>query len=207
MKLRPRLAAALLALAACGGDDDGETVAEPSAISSTCTPPADCLPIVSLVNIGVCCSDTLRCGFDLTPIASARPMYPELGSVFEVDPDKPCWPRANLFLEHPSPNTERIQVAGGDDVLITPTCQGRLFTTTPLPGCCTPNNTCGYDTHLARNTFHELARASEAAFSEPECLTAAALNAELRANDLAAWAYVPAASGTCDYEALDAMLR
>lgn len=204
-----RHAITLLLLAACGGGGDSAPTTleeEPSAISTSCTPPPDCLPIVALVNIDVCCSDTLRCGFDLTPVAAIAPMYPEIAGVLDLDPAKPCWPRSKLYRELPSSAAERVRVEDGADVLIAPSCQGRLFTATPLPGCCMPDDTCGYDTHLARNTFHELARASEAAFEHPECLSASALNAELKANDLAAWAYVPAASGTCDYQALDALL-
>lgn len=121
-----------LTFAACGGDAPAPaTMERPSAISVACVPPPDCLPIVSLVNIDVCCSDTLRCGFDLSP------------------------------------------------------------------------NICGYDTHLARDTFDELSDSSlHPAFAKPECWTASELNAQLRDNDLAAWAYVPDASGRCDYAAL-----
>lgn len=33
---------------------------QPSAISAAGVPPVDCSPLVSLIDIGVCCSDTLR---------------------------------------------------------------------------------------------------------------------------------------------------
>jgi len=209
---RGSLGFVVLVLAACGGDDNDaderepEVLEQPSAISPTCEPPPDCLPIVSLINIGVCCSDTLRCGFDLSPVAAVGPMYPELKGVFEVDPEKPCVPRSQAFLELPRPEPTRIVVDAGPDVLITPSCTGRGFTTTPLAGCCLPNNACGYDTHLVRSTFVALSKASDVAFTQPECLTASELNAQLTANGLAAWAYLPAATGTCDYAALDAML-
>ena len=197
------------ALAACGGGDVPvpETREQPSAISATCVPPPDCLPIVSLVHIDVCCSDTLRCGFDLSPIAAVAPMYPELAGVFDVDPDKPCWPRSQAYVAMLSSQPARVAVEGGDDVLIAPTCEGRVFTATPLPGCCRPDNSCGYDTHLARNTFDELAGSGpHAAFAKPECWSASELNAQLEDNGLAAWAYVPEASGSCNYEALSASL-
>jgi hypothetical protein len=127
--------------------------------------------------------------------------------LFDVESGKPCWPRSQVFLELPSPEPARIAVDGGQDVLITQSCTGRGFTTTPLAGCCLPNNTCGYDTHIARSTFVALSKASSIGFTQPECLTASELNAQLAANGLAAWAYLPAATGTCDYAALDAMLQ
>jgi hypothetical protein len=206
-----------LALAACGGDDDGddeaaivqdsEAAEQPSAVSATCQPPPDCLPIVSLINLGVCCSDTLRCGLDLSPIAAIAPMYPELASMFELDPARPCTPRSRIFSEVNSPQPKRIAVDGGVDVLIAPTCLGRLFTATPMAGCCLNNNTCGYDTHLANGTFRELSGAAAGTFAVPRCLTATELNALLAANDLAAWSHVPKANGTCDYATLDAALK
>lgn len=202
-----------LALAACGGDDesvnepDAEAREQPSVISATCQPPPDCLPIVSLINIGVCCSDTLRCGLDLSPIAAVAPMYPELAGMFELDPTKPCTPRSRIFAEVSSAQPKRIAVDGGVDVLIAPTCQGRLFTATPMAGCCLSNNTCGYDTHLANATFRELAGAAPGTFGVAQCVTATELNAKLAANGLAAWSHVPKANGSCDYATLDAALK
>lgn len=201
----PRLFGLLL-LAACAGGDDDDVREQPSAISSRCTSPPDCLPIVSLINIDVCCSEQLRCGFDLTAIVETAPMYPEIAEVFEVDPDKPCWPRSRIFLPLPETEPQRVSGEGGADVLITPSCQGRLFTATPLAGCCLPDNTCGYDTHLARNTFRELAGLSDGAFEQPQCLSASELNTQLAAHELAAWAYIPPSSGSCDYARLDAEL-
>lgn len=181
---------------------------QPSEISASCEPPPECLPIVSLINLGVCCSETLACGLDVSPITSAAPMYPELATRFDIDPEKPCWPRSRIFLEVPTPASSRIEVADGDDVLIAPSCAGRLVTTTPMLGCCRPDNTCGYDTHLVRETFHSLSRgASAEAFTQPECLTASELNTRLRDHELAAFAYVPASEGECDHAALDAELR
>jgi hypothetical protein len=207
---RAWLAAGCAVLAACGGGDAraSETLEQPSAISAACVPPPDCLPIVSLVNIDVCCSDTLRCGFDLSSTAALEPMYPELTGVLDVDPDKPCWPRSQIYLKLPSSRAARVAVDGGPDVLIAPSCQSRVFAATPLPGCCLPDDSCGYDTHFARNTFEELSgTGAHPAFAEPRCWSASELNAQLEANGLAAWAYVPDASGECDYAALSAALR
>jgi hypothetical protein len=205
-----------VALAACGGEDHAVTAQadaaepseRPSAISADCTPPPDCLPIVSLINLDVCCSDTLRCGFDLTPIAAIAPMYPELASVVDVDPEAPCWPRSSAFFELPTAAAERISVEGGDDVLITPDCPARLFAATELSGCCLPDDGCGYATQMARFTFHELSGQSDpSTFTQPECLSATQLNAELRDGGLAAWAYVPESKGHCDFASLDAQLK
>jgi hypothetical protein len=202
-------------LLACGAEREPQAretsfdaAEQPSAISASCELPADCLPITSLVEVGVCCSQTLRCGFDLSPLAAVASMYPELMGSFDVEPDKPCWPRAKFFVELPRSAATRIPVEGGADILVTPDCQGRAFTTTPLPGCCLPGGSCGYATHLARHTFNELSvNTAEEAFTHAQCLTASDLNAQLRANDLAAWAYLPPASGRCDFAALDAALR
>lgn len=181
---------------------------QPSEISPTCEPPPDCLPIVSLLNLGVCCSETLRCGIDVSPVAAVAPMHPELAATFGVDPEKPCWPRARLFLEVPTPETLRIEVDDGEDVLIAPSCGGRLVTTTQMLGCCRRDNTCGYDTHLVRGTFHALSSgASAEAFSSAECLNATELNARLRDSELEAFAHVPPSTGDCDYAALDAALQ
>jgi hypothetical protein len=181
---------------------------QPSEISPTCEPPPDCLPIVSLFNLGVCCSETLRCGIDVSPVANIAPMHSELAATFDVDPAKPCWPRARLFKAVPTPESNRIEVDDGEDVLITPSCEGRLVTTTQMLGCCRPDNTCGYDTHLVRGTFQALSTgASTEAFSSAECLDASELNARLRDSQLEAFAHVPAASGDCDYAALDAALQ
>ena len=200
---------AVLTLAACGSDEPSTEIEEqPSEISPTCKPPPDCLPITSLIDVGVCCSDTLRCGLDVSPIVASAPMYPELAALFEIDPAKPCWPRAKLFIQWPTREPSRVDVEDGDDVLITPRCQGRLVTSTPMPGCCRPDDTCGYDTHLVRNTFNALTGgASVPGFSQPECLRANELNARLRDHELEAFAYVPEATGSCEYARLAAELR
>lgn len=208
----------LLACAtSCGGDDppapttSTQPHAKPeeqsSAISPTCEPPPDCLPIVSLINLDVCCSETLRCGLDVSPLTLLAPMYPDLASRFEIDPAKPCWPRDRLFFEVPTPEATRIEVDDGADVLLAPSCAGRLVTTTQMLGCCRPDNTCGYDTSLVVNTFNALSKGASAdALSKPECLSASELNARLRDNQLEAFAYVPSSAGECDYATLDASL-
>ena len=190
------------------GQPPNEPEEQASAISPTCEPPPDCLPIVSLINLGVCCSETLRCGIDVSPVAGVAPMYPGLANRFQLDPAMPCWPRAQLFFEVPTPEPRRIDVGDGEDVLIAPSCPGRLVTTTQMLGCCRPDNTCGYDTDLVRNTFDALSKgASAEALSKPECLNATELNTRLRDNELEAFAYIPESAGHCDYAALDAELQ
>jgi len=208
------LMAAGLSLAACGSDsddtsDDASAIVteEPTAVSASCVPPPDCLPVVQQFNLSVCCSETLRCGFDMSPLAEVAPMHPEIAALFDVDPDKPCWPRPKLFVPLPEYKPERIAVKGGADILVTPTCQGRVFAATPMYGCCRPDNTCAYDTHVVRSAFDSLAgKGPRPAFATPQCWTADEVNAQLAANDLGAWAYIPEASGTCDYAALNASL-
>ena len=65
----------------------------------------------------------------------------------------------------------------------------------------------GQQVYTAIFTRDELAGAGpHADFARAACWTASELNSELTANDLAAWAYVPEASGSCDYAALSAAL-
>jgi len=210
--MRSNLRCLLWLLGSCVQDtteyvDANTAVEQPSAIANACVPPADCLPIVSLINIGVCCSESLRCGFDLSPLAAIAPMYPELAQTLAIEPDKACWPRSKIFLEVPSSESQRIAVEGGTDVLVARTCTTRAFTSVSLHGCCLPDNHCGYDTHVARSTFKALQPAGAAGFQQAECLSAAALNARLEDNGLAAFAHLPAATGECDYAELDAALK
>jgi hypothetical protein len=207
-----------LGLAACAGDDaddhvhsDAGSAATPdrpeakeerSAISPSCVPPADCLAIrSSFVNVGVCCSETLRCGFDLSILDG-------IGGAegFDFDPSKPCWPRSDVFVEFDGLAERRVAAASGPDILTTPDCKGRVVVNTQLAGCCLPSDACGYSTHLAASAFAVLAGNKNDPFTGPECVSASELNAQLAASELAAWAYVPAAQGSCDYAAIDARL-
>jgi hypothetical protein len=186
-------------------DSGTEQPEQPSAISSTCVLPADCLPIVSpFVNIGVCCGEELRCGFDFSIVEGN--IEPEVAAFLGFDEEKPCWPRSKVFFEQPGSPEERVPTPSGTDILVTPACTSRNAANTPLIGCCLPGNVCGVSTHDATSAFSALSEGADEPFTKAECVTPEELNAQLAASVLAAFAHIPPSSGTCDYQDLDARL-
>jgi hypothetical protein len=178
-----------------------------SVVDPSCVPPPDCSPIRDLINIDVCCSDTLRCGWDLTQIANITAMHPEDYGLFGIDPAAPCAPRGALFFEA-APQPEKRVAGAGDDILVTPGCTSRNFVNTLLAGCCLPDDTCGLSTAGSMSVFVALLREDfeRAPFTFAECVHPKELNAQLAETALAPWAFVPPSKGKCDYDALDARL-
>lgn len=184
-----------------------EAVEHASKIDPSCVPPPDCMPITNFINIGVCCSETLRCGWDVSDFTRIAAMYPDAYKQFGLDPENPCAPRGSLYFEAPPGPEERI-VGAGDDILVTPDCTSRYFTSALLAGCCLPNNTCGLSTADAKSAFVTLLQEDfkREPFTFAECVLPKQLNEQLASSALAAWAFVPPSKGKCDYAALDARL-
>lgn len=183
-----------------------------SAIDPSCAPPPDCLPIQNLINIDACCSETLRCGWDISDVVRNASMYPDQAAAlasFDIDADKPCVPRGVLFFEAPSQPAKRVPAPGGD-ILLTPDCTSRTIANSLLAGCCLPDDTCGLSTQGALSAFKALLAHVQGdptePFTSPECVSPKALNAQLADSKLEAWAFIPASEGACSYAALDAML-
>jgi hypothetical protein len=220
-RMRTRLALALIVSSACVDHPDDasaksrdasiEDASTPdaeqrSAVDPSCVPPPDCLPIVNLINVGVCCSDTLRCGWDVTDFAKAAAMEPQLDTL-GFDLATACWPRGDLYYEVPAPPEKRVAAASGD-ILLAADCTSRSFAGSLLAGCCLPDDTCGFSTQGALSAFKALLMQGDEPepFTSAECVTPKELNAQLADSKLVAWAHVPASKGKCDYAALDAKL-
>jgi hypothetical protein len=184
-----------------------EVLEHASVVDPSCVPPPDCLPIKNFINIGVCCSETLRCGWDLTDFVQVAAMSPDAFDLFGLDAAAPCSPRGAIFFEAPPQPEKRVKGAG-DDILITPDCTARNFANSLLSGCCLPNDSCGLSTAGSMSVFVALLREDfeREPFTFAECVSPRALNAQLADSALAAWAYVPPSKGKCDYVALAARL-
>ena len=191
--------------------DGGIEKEQASAVSSTCTLPADCKPIALPLAMNVCCSETLRCGFDFTPLifmyeaiklsGDADHVYPA-----DFDPAKPCLPRSTIFLDYASTTEERVKNENGEDILITPACLGRQIATLYYPGCCMPSGACGLSTHMTADSLKIFVNQADEPFTHLECVSAFELNAQIRESLMSPTAYFPETTGSCDYAEIEGRL-
>lgn len=192
--------------------EDAAVVEQPvehaSVVDPSCIPPDDCLPPNNFAEFKSCCSDTLRCGWDVGQLAEVFAMDPEDYGRFGLRVETPCAPRSALFFELAPQAEQRVPGAGAGDILITPECTTRAFANALLPGCCLPDDTCGLSTTVGKDVFVTLLRNDfvRAPFTFNECVTWKQLNDQLAATALAPWAFVPPSKGKCNYAALDARL-
>jgi hypothetical protein len=184
-----------------------EVTEHASVIDPSCVPSADCLPIRNFINIDVCCSETLQCGWDLTDFAEIAAMYPDAYASFGLNAAAPCSPRGAIFFEA-APQPEKRVAGAGDDILITPNCTARNFANSLLGGCCLPDGSCGLSTAGSMSVFVALLREDfeREPFTFAECVLPKVLNAQLADSVLAPWAFLPPSKGRCDYAALAARL-
>jgi hypothetical protein len=133
----------------------------------------------------------------------AQPRFDELVA---GDPNHSCAPDSVFYGPEPGLYEHRVEVEGGDDILITPDCESFTVLAFILPGCCLPDDTCGLSTDESWPTLQYLAGGVDAPFTHPECVPAEVLNQQFLDSEVLAVFARTTASGGCDYSALDAEL-
>jgi hypothetical protein len=96
----------------------------------------------------------------------------------------------------------RVEVEGGDDILITPDCESFTVFAFILPGCCLPDDRCGLSTDESSPTLGALAGDPQAPFARPECVPAEVLNQQFRDSQVLLPLARTVAAGKCDHAAL-----
>ena len=163
----------------------------------------------SFFSYPACCTAKYACGYELSYDDAFVMVYPQIRDVLanlaQDDPNGKCVPERYLFPVRPGTYDHRVELPGAEenDILVAEQCESRGVTVFTMPGCCMPDNHCGISTDEVAPTFQVLLEGDSAAFSEPECLSADELNAQLKQTKLAAFARIPSTSGaTCDHAAL-----
>jgi hypothetical protein len=160
-----------------------------------------------------CCTAKYACGYELSFEDDFLMVYPQARDLLVQltldDPNGKCAPESALFPVRPGTYDHRVELPGepDGDILVAAQCESRGFSVFSLPGCCMRDDHCGISTDEMAPTFQVLLDGAAAPFSEPECLSAEALNAQLSASTLAAFARIPPTPGArCDHAALAAAI-
>lgn len=189
----------------CGSDASGGSPG--CGAAPACKPmPSTCPDIDIVVNSSkACCTPAYDCGYELPLLSEeTKALFPDgvplADTLTKDDPNGRCAPESFFFGPRPPLYDHKVDVDGGEDVLITEQCESfQLIATFILPGCCLPDNTCGLSTDESAPTLNDLAPGNP--FGKPECVTAEVLNQQFRDSALASFARTTA-MGTCDYAAL-----
>lgn len=181
----------------------------------TCTPPASCMPVETVfVTQPACCAPNTPCGLELPALsAENQSFFPDakdfLATVTKDDPNGKCAPESFFFGTRPGLDKQRIEPDGTPDIFITPDCESFTLLAFILPGCCMPNNKCGYSTHESYTTLEYLVTGgvplgtSTAPFTKQICVSATDLNQQLRdSKTLKTFARVTGRDAGCDHQAL-----
>mgnify|MGYP003429116241 CR=1 FL=1 len=178
--------------------------------AGACTIAPDCVDInTSFFQYPACCTKKYACGYEVAFTEEFLSVYPQardlLARVAADDPNGKCAPDSFIFPIKPGTYDHRVELPGEPDadILVDAQCESRAVTVFSLPGCCMRDNRCGISTDEIAPTFQVLLEGEPAPFAEPECLTADALNEQLKATKLAAFGRIPPTSGAaCDHAAL-----
>ena len=179
----------------------------------TCTPPVTCASVkTAFSNQAACCAPKTPCGLEFPEIDDVNAaLFPNakefIAEWTKDDPNGKCAPEHFFFGSRPGLDKQRVEVEGGKDILVTPTCESFTLLAFVLPGCCLPGSKCGYSTHESRYTLEYLLTGGTAPFTQPICVSADELNQQLRdSGTLESFARVKAGDGGCNYQALSAEL-
>jgi hypothetical protein len=158
-----------------------------------------------------CCTPSYTCGYELPPPDEETLMlFPQavefLANLVKDDPNGKCVPASFYFSPREGLWKHRVEVDGGEDILITPDCLSFSLGAYILPGCCLPDDTCGLSTDESYTTLEYLAEGASFPFTRPECVTAEVLNQQFRDSVVLAGFARTIATGTCDHVALAAEL-
>jgi hypothetical protein len=173
-----------------------------SSTAGQCTIPEGCEAAdFGVTKLNPCCNESIECGLALEGSAEFRDT---LTSALDLPKDQTCIARDRYFLTHAGSEEKRVVDEQGNQYLLTYECDTASMLSWSFIACCMPNKRCGVSTYGLYDTLAVLVPG--APFSQPECVSSAELNAQLKDSKLAGLAHLHDTDKACDYEALAARL-